>query len=218
MAKAIYLLHHSNLIHRDLKPSNVLVNESCEAKLCDFGLVRLEEEGGDGEIPIMTDYIATRWYRAPELLLGSRDYSKEVDMWALGCLIGEMFNGKAMFPGNSTINQIERVLAWTGTPSPSEMKHLSCSSNQAMLQLLTSKRKANQHDFFSSRVPPKCLQLIQKLLQFDPVKRITIEQVLKHEYLAEFYNERDFKDIKNMKVKIQLHINDNKKASVKDYR
>lgn len=119
MAKAIYLLHHCNLIHRDLKPSNVLVNENCEAKLCDFGLVRLEEEGGDGEMPLMTDYIATRWYRAPELLMGSREYSKEVDMWALGCMIGEMFNGKAMFPGNSTINQIERVLAWTGTPTPS---------------------------------------------------------------------------------------------------
>jgi mitogen-activated protein kinase 15 len=54
----------------------------------------------------MTDYIATRWYRAPELLLGTKDYNKEVDMWALGCLIGEMFNGKALFPGTSTINQL----------------------------------------------------------------------------------------------------------------
>ena len=167
----------------------------------------------------MTDYIATRWYRAPELLMGSREYSKEVDMWALGCMIGEMFNGKAMFPGNSTINQIERVLAWTGTPSPSELKHLSSAGgSQSMLHLLTTRRKPNQHDFFVQRPPHQCLSLIQKLLQFDPKKRYTIDQVLKHEYLAEFYNEKDLREVKNMKQKIHLHINDNKKVSVKDYR
>ncbi len=89
-----------------MKPSNVLINENCDAKLCDFGLVRLMEEPNDQELVIMTDYIATRWYRAPELLLGCKDYNKEVDIWAFGCLIGEIFNGKALFPGTSTINQI----------------------------------------------------------------------------------------------------------------
>jgi mitogen-activated protein kinase 15 len=94
-----------------------LINENCEAKLCDFGLVRLMEEPDEAETVVMTDYIATRWYRAPELLLGCRDYCKSVDIWALGCLIGEMFLGKAMFPGTSTINQIEKVVAWTGSPT-----------------------------------------------------------------------------------------------------
>ncbi len=106
IAKSIYFLHNSNLIHRDLKPSNILINENCDAKLCDFGLVRLMEEPDDHEVVVMTDYIATRWYRAPELLFGCKDYCKSVDIWALGCLIGEMFYGKAMFPGTSTINQI----------------------------------------------------------------------------------------------------------------
>ena len=87
-----------------------------------------------------------------------------------------------------------------------------------MLQLLTARRKANQNDFFVHRPPPKCLQLIQKLLHFDPKKRLTIEQVLKHEYLSEFYNEKDIREVKNMRTKIQLHVNDNKKVSVKDYR
>lgn len=125
VAKAIFYLHHSNLIHRDIKPSNILINENCEAKLCDFGLVRFMEEPPDQELVVMTDYIATRWYRAPELLLGSRDYNKEVDMWALGCLIAEIFNGKAIFPGTSTMNQIERVIAWTGPPCSQDLKALS---------------------------------------------------------------------------------------------
>jgi mitogen-activated protein kinase 15 len=74
VATAVYLLHSCNLIHRDLKPSNVLINESCQAKLCDFGLVRLIEEPDEQDAVVMTDYIATRWYRAPELLLGCQDY------------------------------------------------------------------------------------------------------------------------------------------------
>lgn len=124
IAKAIYFLHNSNIIHRDLKPSNILINENCDAKLCDFGLVRSLEENQSFDSAIMTEYIATRWYRAPELLLGCRDYSKEVDIWALGCLMGELFRGKAMFPGTSTANQVEKLLAWTGAPSSVELKSM----------------------------------------------------------------------------------------------
>jgi mitogen-activated protein kinase 15 len=89
----------------------------------------------------MTDYIATRWYRAPELLLGCKDYNKEVDIWAFGCLIGEMFYGKALFPGTSTINQIEKVVAWTGPPTSTELKQMSIGMNQALLQLLNTRKK-----------------------------------------------------------------------------
>ena len=64
----------------------------------------------------MTEYIATRWYRAPEILVGSAYYTKAIDVWGLGCLIGEIFKGKPIFPGTSTINQMERILAWTGFP------------------------------------------------------------------------------------------------------
>jgi mitogen-activated protein kinase 15 len=88
VAKAIYFLHSAGLIHRDIKPSNILVNESCEAKICDFGLVRsLDDEPLAIQNDILTEYIATRWYRAPELLLGSRNYSKSIDIWSFGCMV-----------------------------------------------------------------------------------------------------------------------------------
>ena len=112
----------------------------------------------------MTDYIATRWYRAPELLLGSKDYSKEVDMWALGCLIAELYNGKAVFPGTSTVNQLERVIAWTGSPSSQDLAHLPRTLSPNWMQMLQTRRKMNKSDFFSGKVPPLCLDLIAKLL------------------------------------------------------
>jgi mitogen-activated protein kinase 15 len=164
IAKAIYLLHNCNLIHRDLKPSNVLINESCEAKLCDFGLVRFLEEPDDHEAVVMTDYIATRWYRAPELLLGCKDYSKQVDIWALGCLVGELFLGKAMFPGTSTSNQLEKVLAWTGAPTSAELKQVSANLNPAILQMLNHRKKINRNDFFQGKVSAGCLDLVSKML------------------------------------------------------
>ena len=105
-------MHSGQLLHRDMKPSNVLLNSECHAKLCDFGLARsVAHEAIDKSIqPVMTEYVATRWYRAPEILLGSSQYTKAVDVWSIGCILGELVNGKAIFPGTSTLNQIERIL------------------------------------------------------------------------------------------------------------
>jgi mitogen-activated protein kinase 15 len=115
-------LHSGGLIHRDLKPSNILVNEACEAKLCDFGLVRsVDDVNNNDKFNMLTEYIATRWYRAPEILLASCRYSKEVDIWGFGCLAAEMAKGKPLFPGTSTINQLERVIMWTGQPTQSDI-------------------------------------------------------------------------------------------------
>lgn len=103
--KCLKYMHYGELIHRDLKPSNILLNSECHVKVADFGLARSiackEEDGG---APVLTEYVATRWYRAPEILLGSTKYSKAVDMWSVGCILGELIVGKAIFPGNSTLN------------------------------------------------------------------------------------------------------------------
>lgn len=115
------------------QPSDVLIDSDCFIKLCDFGLARsltgrknssqsnngvVSESGDDtADGPALTEYVATRWYRAPEILLACHNYTKGVDLWSLGCILGEMLSGKALFPGASTLNQIERIMA--GLPKPS---------------------------------------------------------------------------------------------------
>lgn len=102
--KALYYLHSAELVHRDLKPSNMLINSNCVMKLADFGLARSVASNELGESPIVSDYIATRWYRAPEILLGSQSYCKSVDMWSAGCILGETLIGEVMFAGKSSLN------------------------------------------------------------------------------------------------------------------
>ena len=101
---ALKFVHSAGVIHRDVKPSNILINKSCLAKLCDFGLSRCMEGVDDYVEPVLTDYIATRWYRAPEVLLGTAKYESAIDMWGLGCVIAEMYISKPLFPGSSTLN------------------------------------------------------------------------------------------------------------------
>jgi len=112
LVKAITWCHHNQIVHRDIKPENLLVNMNDVPfnhvlKLCDFGFARvlptLDSRGNAHEL---TDYVATRWYRAPELLLGTRSYGKAVDLWALGCIMGELIDGQPLFPGETEIDQL----------------------------------------------------------------------------------------------------------------
>lgn len=113
LLSATRYLHAGNVIHRDQKPSNVLLDSDCIVKIADFGLARslthLESENGPDAC--LTDYVATRWYRAPEILLGCKHYTTGVDLWSLGCIIGEMLLGRPLFPGNSTLEQVKTEIS-----------------------------------------------------------------------------------------------------------
>jgi cyclin-dependent kinase-like len=102
LMQGIAYCHSMDIVHRDIKPENLLISEAGMLKLCDFGFARmLPQKGGN-----LTDYVATRWYRAPELLLGLNDYGKGVDLWAVGCILGELTDGQPLFPGESEIDQL----------------------------------------------------------------------------------------------------------------
>ena len=103
LVQAIHWCHANAVVHRDIKPENLLVNtQNKTLKLCDFGFARVLTSNTRE----LTDYVATRWYRAPELLLGSTDYSYSVDMWAIGCIMGEISDGQPIFPGESEVDQL----------------------------------------------------------------------------------------------------------------
>jgi len=111
LVKAIAWCHRHDIVHRDIKPENLLVGPDSTAtdalKLCDFGFARQLKRHKPDEV--LTDYVATRWYRAPELLLGSEKYGTEVDTWAIGCIMGELTDGQPLFPGESDVDQLHIV-------------------------------------------------------------------------------------------------------------
>lgn len=99
--RGLKYIHSANVIHRDLKPSNLLLNANCDLKICDFGLARPNTEN-----EFMTEYVVTRWYRAPELLLNSSDYTAAIDVWSVGCIYMELMNRKPLFPGKDHVHQM----------------------------------------------------------------------------------------------------------------
>lgn len=99
----------------------------------------------DGTAPILTEYVATRWYRAPEILLGSTKYTKAVDMWSIGCIIGELVVGKAIFPGTSTLNQIERVIELLGKPKEDDVESIESQLSWSILSSINVTKKKSFH-------------------------------------------------------------------------
>lgn len=108
--RGLKYVHTANVLHRDLKPSNLLLNASCDLKICDFGLARTSNEKG-----FMTEYVVTRWYRAPELLLSCEDYSASIDVWSVGCIFAELLHGKPILPGTTEVEQLHQIFKLCGT-------------------------------------------------------------------------------------------------------
>lgn len=185
--KCLKYMHSAQLLHRDLKPSNLLLNSECHMKVADFGLARSLDIKDPDTIPLLTDYVATRWYRAPEILLGSNKYTKGVDMWSMGCILGELLLGKPVFPGSSTLNQLERVMELIGKPTQDDIDSLDCPLAGTMLESLPPIRQKKLRDVFPT-ASDDAIDLMRKLMHFNPKKRLTAEQALKHPYVAQFHD------------------------------
>ncbi|POM74115.1 Serine protease family S10 [Phytophthora palmivora] len=213
LLKSLKYMHTAELLHRDIKPSNLLLNSDCHTKLCDFGLCRSVAEIS-GPNPVLTDYVATRWYRAPEILLGSTRYAKSVDMWAVGCIVAEMATGRPAFPGTSTMNQLERILDVTGSPSQEDIESIKSPFANTMLESLPTPKQKPLEELFP-KASPEALDLIKQCFWFDPSKRISVIDALKHPYVAQFHNE---KDEPSAPAPLQIVVDDNTKYSAADYR
>lgn len=215
--KAMKYIHSGQVLHRDMKPSNLLLNSECFVKVADFGLARSIDALDDPNqvsMPVLTDYVATRWYRAPEILLGSTKYTKGVDMWSVGCILGELLGGKPVFPGNSAMNQLDRIIEVTGRPSPQDIEAIQSPFAASMLENLPPSHPRSLRHMFP-QASDDAIDLFEKLIRFNPDKRITAEEALKHEYVAQFHNEDEEPICKH---KIVVPIDDNKKFSISEYR
>ncbi|KAK9670087.1 hypothetical protein RND81_13G176300 [Saponaria officinalis] len=172
-------LHSANIIHRDLKPENLLVNANCDLKISDFGLSRTTK----GRAQPMTEYVVTRWYRAPELLLSCETYGTSVDMWSVGCIFAELLGRRPIFPGKDSLDQLNLIINILGTQRDSELEFITSSR---VLKFLKS-QPYTPGISLSSLYPNadfKALDLLRKMLAFNPNKRITVSEALKHPYMT----------------------------------
>jgi serine/threonine protein kinase len=189
LLRGLKYLHSAEVLHRDLKPSNLLVNSNCDLKICDLGLARVSVVETDHEA-FMTEYVATRWYRAPEIMLSWKEYTKAVDMWSVGCIMAEMLGRKPLFPGKNSIHQINCLLDVLGTPSEDDIKNIRREKAREYIRQLPKKRKVPWRVLFPN-AKSDALDLLEKMLTFNPEKRITVEEALKHPYLAALHDPTD---------------------------
>ncbi|XVE58844.1 hypothetical protein DITRI_Ditri04bG0201800 [Diplodiscus trichospermus] len=181
LLRSLKYIHSANVFHRDLKPKNILANSDCKLKICDFGLARVSFNDAPSAI-FWTDYVATRWYRAPELC-GSffSKYTPAIDIWSIGCIFAEMLTGKPLFPGKNVVHQLDLMTDLLGTP-PAES--ISRIRNEKARRYLSSMRKKIPVPFSQKfpNVDPLALRLLERLLAFDPKDRPTAEEALADPY------------------------------------
>jgi p38 MAP kinase len=181
--RGLKYVHSAGVIHRDLKPSNILINENCDLKICDFGLARIQD-------PQMTGYVSTRYYRAPEIMLTWQKYDIEVDIWSAGCIFAEMIEGKPLFPGKDHVHQFSIITELLGSP-PDDVIDTIASENTLKFVVSLPKREPVPLSERFENVEPEAVDLLEKMLVFDPKKRITAAEALSHPYLAPYHDPTD---------------------------
>ncbi|KAJ3412658.1 hypothetical protein HDV05_000408 [Chytridiales sp. JEL 0842] len=176
---AIDCLHSNWIIHRDLKTSNLLMNNRGEIKVADFGLAR---RFGDPQ-GHMTQLVVTLWYRAPELLLGAKEYTTAIDMWSIGCIFAELVNKEPLFPGRGEIDQLTKIFKLLGTPSEKIWPGFSDLPNSKSVSFANIPFQSLRSRF--PYLTENGIDLLSRLLTYDPKRRITAAQALRHPYFQE---------------------------------
>ena len=184
--RALKYIHSAGVMHRDLKPSNLLLNSTCDLKICDFGLAR-----GVKDMKLhLTEYVVTRWYRAPEIMLACREYTLAIDIWSVGCIFAEMLGRKPLFPGEDYLHQLRLIAEIVGTPTEADLHFVKSEKALKFMRGLPIKPKADLAKMYP-KANKDALDLLEKMLRFDPHKRIPVEEALAHPYLASLHHPDD---------------------------
>eukprot|EP00611_Tribonema_gayanum_P019733 TRINITY_DN3474_c1_g1_i1.p1 TRINITY_DN3474_c1_g1~~TRINITY_DN3474_c1_g1_i1.p1 ORF type:complete len:450 (-),score=158.10 TRINITY_DN3474_c1_g1_i1:463-1812(-) len=182
---ALKYIHSASVLHRDLKPSNVLLNANCDLKLCDFGLSR--GVTGEHDTVDLTEYVVTRWYRAPEIMLSVQNYNEAIDVWSVGCIFGEMLGRKPLFPGNDYIHQLKLITKLIGKPAEADLWFVSNPRARRFMLGLPDTAPAD----LAARFPEASadgIVLLSRMLTLDSAKRISVADALAHPYLASLHD------------------------------
>ncbi|MXQ89945.1 hypothetical protein E5288_WYG013986 [Bos mutus] len=182
--RGLKYIHSANVLHRDLKPSNLLINTTCDLKICDFGLARIADPEHD-HTGFLTEYVATRWYRAPEIMLNSKGYTKSIDIWSVGCILAEMLSNRPIFPGKHYLDQLNHILGILGSPSQEDLNCIINMKARNYLQSLPSKTKVAWAKLFPKSDPKGERDLGTCVIKTG------LEEALAHPYLEQYYDPTD---------------------------
>ncbi|TPX33827.1 hypothetical protein SmJEL517_g03328 [Synchytrium microbalum] len=175
LLKGIEYCHANRVLHRDLKPQNLLINKKLELKLADFGLARAFG------IPVRSysHEVVTLWYRAPDVLMGSRQYSTSIDLWSAGCIFAEMAMGRSLFPGSSARDQLLRIFKVLGTPDEKSWPKIAELPDYKTDFPIYAKQPL---DALVPKLDPSGIDLLSRLIEYQPEKRISAEKALQHPF------------------------------------
>lgn len=178
LLKGVCAIHDAHMMHRDLKPANLLFSSSGHLKLGDFGLARVYQQGNKDAT--YSHEVATRWYRAPELLFGARKYGASVDMWAVGCIFAELITNWPVFPGENDIDQLRLVMKGLGSPTLRDWPEMAQLPDYN--KIVMPEFKPQPLDHLVPNASPDALRVLRKMLVFNPQHRHTARQVLSDPY------------------------------------
>jgi len=188
LLRGLKYMHDAGVWHRDLKPENILVNGSdCRLKITDFGLARGVSKDTNVDAKL-TEYVVTRWYRAPEVMCSSRQYDEKVDLWSVGCILAELYYRKPIFRGANHIDQLNLIFHYRGVPDDIEW----IKTSDARKWVGRMQRRPKQD--LSAMLPgicPEAAELLDKLLELDPSKRPSSGGAMRHPWLKTMYREKD---------------------------
>ena len=185
LLRGVKAIHSARVLHRDLKPSNLLVNKDCELRIADFGLAR-GVDANPSEANTLTEYVVTRWYRAPELLMGNENYGPSIDMCSVGCILAEMLGRTALFPGPDILATLKLVVGVLGVPDNLDFIKNEKASQYVQAIGRAQPRPPSLAERFPS-APAAAIDLLEHLLAWEPSKRITAAEALRHPYLASLH-------------------------------
>jgi serine/threonine protein kinase len=178
LCRSLAYIHSQGICHRDIKPQNLLLDpQSGILKLCDFGSAKVLVKSEPN-----VSYICSRYYRAPELIFGSTTYNTAIDIWSMGCVLAELLLGQPLFPGESGVDQLVEIIKVLGTPTREQIQAM----NEHYTEFKFPQIKAHPWNrVFRSRTPPEAIDLVSRILQYDPTSRVSPLEACAHPFFDE---------------------------------